>query len=106
VFDRPADGSVAAGNQTNNAFGGHRKGRWDLGGIHHAEPAAGARANVDQASAAQHAFRDELHRFRNLLSLLIHRVSQHPILIIQHPHHRQGRQQVNIQRCRVALFGL
>ncbi len=52
--------------------------------IQHAQPAAGARADVEQSSAALHGFDDRIHRARNRRNLARHRIRHLAILGVDH----------------------
>ena len=58
VLYRMTECTVAAGNQSDDPARRHAEGGWNLGGVEHAQPSAGACSHIEEASAPLHPFDD------------------------------------------------
>ena len=107
---RDADGRVVFGG-----FGGARKGgfaagddalhqiRRDVesgrafGGIEHAQPAAGARADVEEAAAGVKCVDDSVHRLRDVRELRRDGIGHQAIFGVDDPQHFEGWKLVDVR---------
>ncbi len=75
-----------------------------LGGVEHAEPPAGACADVEEAASGAETFRNAVHCRGDLREHLLHGQGDLPVLLIEDPQHLQRRARVEIDRSRVDAF--
>jgi len=66
------------------------EGRRALGGVQHAEPAAGAGSHVQQASARAEGGLDQLDGARDLVAHGADRLGHEPVLRVHHLHDSSG----------------
>jgi hypothetical protein len=105
ALDRPDHRRRPAGDDSQDPFGvGLERGR-AFGGIEHAEPARGARAEVDQPAALAEPVGDDLDRPSNRFGLPAHGLGDLSVLGVHQPDDFQGREAVDPLGRGISAFG-
>ena len=105
VLEGPAQGSVAAGDDPLHQRGRDGKRRRALAGIEYAEPAAGSRADVEEAAALGEALGDGVDGARDGGQLRLDRRGDDRVLPVDEGEHLQRGELIDARGARVARFG-
>ena len=104
-FGRAAEGRFAARDDALHHVRRHAEGGRTFRGIQHAQPPAGAGADVEEPSAALEGRDDGIHRARDGGNLALHGGRHLAVLRVDDAQHLFRGQRVDARRCRVGLFG-
>ena len=102
ALNRLDEGLFAAGNETHHQVGGHAEGGGALGGIQHAQAAAGAGAHIKQPSALFQGVNGPLHRFGNVGQQRLNGLGDSGVLPVHGRHNLQRRHGVQIHGSLIA----
>ena len=105
LFGGVAQGSVATCDQTLDQGGWNGEGGWALGGIEHAEAAAGTGADVEEAAALGDAIGDGVDGAGDGGQLRLHCRGDRRVLPMDESEHLQGGELIDVGGARVASFG-
>ena len=104
-FGGAAQRGLASGDDALHHFGRRVEGGRALGGVQHAQPAAGPRADVEEAAALLEHRRNGIHRSRDSGDFAAHGIRHLAVFGVDDAQHLFGGQRVDPRRCRVGLFG-
>ncbi len=105
VLAGQAEGAVAAGDEALDELGGDGEGGWALAGVEDAEAAAGAGADVEEATAAVEPLGDGVDGAGDVGELGADGGGDGGVLVVDEAEHVEGRELVEVLARGVAGFG-
>jgi len=105
AFHGGGDGPRPARDEGDDEFRRGAEGGRTFRRIEDPQPSRRPRADVDQPSARLHALRDGVNRGGDVRQFLRDSLRNAPILSVDHAHHLQRGDKVNIHGRRIARFG-